>query len=67
MQYINADKALQRSTKVVTEFMHKTQGRLPMTEGWVQQDQFKWLWSRSRANNPYQYDQTSGQLPTLET
>ena len=39
------------------EFTHKTQGRLPMTTGWVQQDQFKGSWSRGRADDPYQYDQ----------
>ena len=41
------------------EFTHKTPGRLPMTAGWDQQDQFKWSWSRSRADDPYQYDQMS--------
>ena len=32
------------------EFTHKTQGRLPMTAEWAQQDQLKQPWSRSRAD-----------------
>ena len=41
------------------EFTHKTPCTLPMTAGWAQQDQFKWSWSRIRADEPYQYDQMS--------
>ena len=39
------------------EFTHKTPGRLSMTVGWTQQDELKQ--SRSRADEPYQYDQMS--------
>ena len=41
------------------ESTHKTPGRLPMTAGWAQQDQFKWPGSRSRADGLYQYGQIS--------
>ena len=41
------------------EFTHKTRGRLPMAAGWAQQDQYKWSWSRSRADEPCQYDHMS--------
>ena len=46
--------------------MHKNPGRIPMTTGWVQEDQFKWSWSRSRVDDPYQYDQMSYQPLPLE-
>ena len=38
-----------------------------MMAGWVQQDQLKWSWSRSRADDPCKYDQMSDQPPPLET
>ena len=41
------------------EFMHRTPDRLPMTVGWVQQDQIKQLWSRGMVDDPYHYNQTS--------
>ena len=41
------------------DFTHETPGRLPMTAGWTQQDQFKWLRTRNRADEPYQHDQMS--------
>ena len=35
------------------EFINKTPHRLPMSAGWAQQDQLKWSWPRSRADEPY--------------
>ena len=49
------------------KFTHKTPGRLPLTVIQAQQDQFKWSWSRSRADEPYKYDQMSNPPLPLET
>ena len=38
-----------------------------MTAGWDHQDQFKWSWSRSRADDPCQYNQMYDQPLPLET
>ena len=49
------------------EFTPKTPGRLPMTAGWAQQGQLKWLWSRCRADEPCQCDQMSNDQMAHET
>ena len=48
------------------EFIHMIPGRLSMTAGCAQQDQLKQSWSRRRADEPCQYDQSDHPL-TLET
>ena len=63
----NRCRALPEVTSDEDASTPKTPGRLPMSGGWAKQDQLKLSWSKSRTDEPCQYDQMSDQPLPLET